>query len=141
MPSKMTTLALLFLAVVLGYGLGLSNADIKVEKVEVIKSLPIKVTKTVETRIPLPEACMEVAEKADALSVNDSRQTKAVGDIKLALQDLGTESFLGDVREVNRLIEVINEQKGIIDDSVIAKDEARLAYENEIETCQQQLNR
>jgi hypothetical protein len=124
----------------LGYSLGSCGND--VETVTKTETKIIRVPEVVthveykDKAVPLPEACYTAAEVLPRISEGDATQTAAVGEILLALQDMGRAAAMNDVHEVNRLTEVVREEGYKLNTSVLDRNQAMSTFNSYLKQCE-----
>lgn len=133
-----------FLVLCLGYVLGHSNAEVVTKKVEVpVYKTQIKTvheTVTVDNTKPVPESCTDLPSYADKVNDADGILTKASGEIKLALSDMGRAAYSGDVTRINEATETINKNKDAIDAAAVARAEASSDLDSALSRCEKEVN-
>lgn len=112
-----------------------TKTEVKIVKVPVVKTH----IETKEVTLPYPESCTEALEASSRITANDGVQTAAVGEILLALQDMGTAAAFNDVEKVNELTSIVREQGGILNTSVLERDTAISTFETYLSKCKAEL--
>lgn len=124
----------------LGYSLGSCGNDVEtVTKTETkIIRIPEVVTHVEykDKYAPMPEACYTAVEVLPSISRGDAIQTAAVGEILLALQDMGRAAAMNDVHEVNRLTEIVREEGYKINTSVLDRNQAMSTFNSYLKQCE-----
>ena len=129
---------LVFGLVAASYGFGYAQAS-RPEKVEVpvIKTEIRTETETIEVvkTEPLPKSCNDLPIYAGRVVEADGVLDEAVGNIQLALVELGRAAFTGDVPKINEVTEVINRNRRIINENVVDRAQASINLTNQLELC------
>jgi hypothetical protein len=125
----------------LTYGCGYAQANTEYIEVPVVKKEYVYQTKEVEVvkTEPLPSACSELPALAAKVTEGDNILDGAVGEIQLALQELGRAAFEQDINQINEVTEVIREQKGIIDETVIVRAQSTINLDKASAQCEKGL--
>jgi len=125
----------------IGYSLGSCGSDTPktVTKTE-IKVVEVPTVKTrIEYRdkvIPYPDSCNTAVEQLSRIHEEDAVQTKAVGEILLALQEMGTAAAFNDIHEVNRLVEIVREEGSKINATVLERNKAMITFKSYLTQCE-----
>jgi len=121
------------------YGLGHAQAS-RPEKVEVpVYKTEIRTeTETVEVvkTEPLPESCKTLPLYAAKVAEGNGVLDTAVGDIQLALLELGRAAYMRDIPKINEVTEVINRNRRIIDENVVDRAQATVNLTTQLELCE-----
>lgn len=138
--SKAVTVVFSVVALGLGFSLGKSQANVEVVEVEKIRSVPINAaTTTVTVTEPTPEICSTIPGLAATLLEGDKEQSDAVGEISRALDDLARDAYSQDIAAINASIEVVNENKDVLDASTVTRAQAHAALQVAIEQCEREV--
>lgn len=133
----------LFFAVALGVAYSLGSCGEHVEVKTETRFVKVPVVKThVEYKdkmLPYPESCTEALAAAERITANDAEQTKAVGEILLALQDLGSAAAFDDVAKINETTEIVRKEGGTLNDTVLERNTAINTFETYLLKCQQEI--
>lgn len=133
----------LVFVVALGVAYSLGSCGEQVETKTEVKVVKVPVVKThveyKETPLPYPESCTDALEASSRITANDGVQTAAVGEILLALQDMGTAAAFNDVQKVNELVSIVRKQGGILNTSVQERTAAINTFETYLAKCQTEM--
>ena len=137
MPSARTTSVLVVGGLILGISLGVASDP--VPETKVVK-VPVTEVRTEEKKIyvhtPLPESCHELLEVMETLTENSGEQTKAAGQILLALQDLGKFKVADNLAALTKATQIVRDEKDRLDTASIETINRTLEVEQYLQKCQ-----